>query len=142
MPLASFGVQPFARRLIIALVGGREDGWQMSRPILLIFLVLLTSCGEREVDIGDGYKYVQLDGRNWTIADQEHHIVVDPNVKRCKVIGRFIVGERDDANIDERNSKKYGLFIFDKQTKMLIEGLDRNAFETALRARGLPENPL
>ena len=114
----------------------------MRKPILLVFVVLLGSCGERTVDIGDGYQYVQLDGLAWTIADQEHHIVVDPNVKRCKVIGRFIVGERSDANIDERLSKKYGLFIFDKQSKVLVEGLDRNGFETALRARGLPENPL
>jgi len=123
----------------------------MRKLVFSILLVLLSSCGEREIDIGDGYKYVQLDGQTWTIADREHRIVVDPDVTKYKIVGRFIVGERGDINIDERLSKKYGLFIFDKQNKTLInldkagvaiQGYDPVAFFTDSKpVKGKPEFP-
>jgi len=95
----------------------------------------------KTIDLGDGYKYVQLDGRNWAISDRDSLMVVDPDVTRCKVIGPLIVGERKNADIDEALSKKYGFFIFDKRNKELIEGLDGRAFDSALLARSLPEKP-
>lgn len=100
--------------------------------------MLLGACGENQVILGAGYKYVQLDGSNHAISDIDNRMVVEPNVTRYKVIEPYIVGERKDANIDERLSKRFGYFILDMQSKQLIEGLNDTAFADALRMRNLP----
>lgn len=110
----------------------------MKKIIAMLFFTILCACGESETDIGAGYKYIQLDGSNYTIVDKNSHIVVDPNVARYKVLGCYVVGERNDANIDDRLSKKFGYFILDMHSGVLVEGLDKTRFENALRARRLP----
>jgi hypothetical protein len=112
------------------------------RRITIVFLCfLLGACGEREIDPGAGYKYVQLDGTNWVITDRDNYDVVHPNVIRCKVIDSYIVGERVDAKIDQRFSKKFGYFIFDTRIQQLVEGLSKSAFEATLRALHLNFEP-
>ena len=61
--------------------------------------IFVLSCAEKQVDLGAGYKYVKLDGVNAAIADRDSHMVVDPNVKRYRVIGSYVVGERVNADI-------------------------------------------
>jgi hypothetical protein len=111
--------------------------------MLLCMLAMSCQRPEREVNLGDGYKYVELDHVvNAAIVDREDHIVVDPNVKRFKVLGAFVVGERANANIDDKLSRRFGYFIFDKRNGTLLEGLDNAAFSAALRDRGLRSSPL
>ena len=114
----------------------------MIRAVILVLFVMLSACKEQSLDVGDGYKYVQLDGRNWTIANKDNIMIVDPNVTKCKAIGALIVGYRNDSGIDERLSKKYGFFVFDKRSGVLVEGLDKGGFESALQAHGVPANSL
>lgn len=109
----------------------------MKKIVFLCLCVLLTCCGESEVNLGNGYKYVQLDGRAYAISNKDNRMVVDPNVIRYKVIGTYVVGERTNANIDERLSKKFGYFILNTQDGQLIEGLSKRKFESVLRGRNL-----
>ncbi|HEX5279496.1 MAG TPA: hypothetical protein VFW28_05430 [Micropepsaceae bacterium] len=103
--------------------------------------VLLVACGEREVDLGSGYKYVQLDGANFAIS-KGTRMVVDPNVVSYKVIGTFIVGDREKPSVidDPRFSKDFGYFIVDTKSGQFVAGLDRSRFDDALRSRNLDIN--
>ncbi len=115
----------------------------MKKLVVALLCFVLSACGEREISLGNGYLYVQLDGRNYAISDLRHAMVVDPNVVRYRLIGAYIVGERDVPTIidDPRFSRKFGFFILDAQTGQLVEGLNENEFETALRSRGLDLHP-
>jgi hypothetical protein len=107
----------------------------------MLACISLVSCAEKQVNLGAGYKYVQLDGVNAAIADRDSHMVVDPNVKRYRVIGSYIVGERVNADIDVKLSKNFGYFIFDMRNGQLLEGLDKAKFDQELRARKLEIAP-
>jgi hypothetical protein len=107
---------------------------------LLAFL-LLVGCGQSEVGLPYGYSYVQLDGVNGTIVDSQHVVVIEPNVMRYQVIGRYIVGERNNPELDPRISRKYGYFVFDMLSRDYVGGLSKSDFETALRRRRLGQNP-
>jgi hypothetical protein len=99
--------------------------------------MIVVSCGGKSKDLGGGYKYVQLDGTNAAIADRDSRMVVDPNVKQYRVVDSFIIGERVDANIDDKLSKRFGYFILDMREGQLLEGLDKASLEIALNARKL-----
>jgi hypothetical protein len=102
-----------------------------------LVVLLLAGCGEGVTELGHGYKLISLDSANWCIADGHQRIVVDPNVSHFRVLDPYVVGERDDANIDERNSRHYGFFIFDMRDRSYVEGMDKRQFEDALHKRGL-----
>ena len=113
----------------------------MQKILATLCCTWVASCGEKEVDLGRGYKYVRVDGSNAAIADRDNHMMVDPNVKRYKVVGSYVVGEREDAKIDERLSRNFGYFIFEMRSGQLLEGLDKAKFEKALTARNLNAEP-
>ncbi|MFH1157905.1 MAG: hypothetical protein V1721_03345 [Pseudomonadota bacterium] len=113
----------------------------MKKVMTMFLFALLLGCGKGEVDLVAGYKYVQLDGSNHAISDRDNRMVVDPNVKWYRVIETYIMGERDDANIDPQLSKQYGYFILDTRNGQLIEGLSKFDFQDALRARHLNPAP-
>lgn len=98
-------------------------------------------CEGRSVQLGAGYKYVHLDGRNSTIADNNNHMIVDPNVKRYRIIGPLVVGVRVDADIDSSLSQNYGYFVLDTRNGQLVEGLNSADFERVLRRNGVHANP-
>lgn len=106
-----------------------------------LLCILLSACGEREEQLGAGYTYVQLDGSSYAISDSNNRMVVAPNVSRYKILGSYIVGERKDANIDDRLSKHFSYFILDMQSGALLEGLDQASFKDALEARHLNSKP-
>ncbi len=99
--------------------------------------ILLGAC-EGETDLVRGYSLVVVDNRPTAlISDKDDRVVVDPNIIRHKVIDTYIVGVREDAELDPRLSTKFGYFIFSTQTGELQEGLDRAAFEVAAKAIGI-----
>lgn len=106
-----------------------------------LLCILLSGCGEKEVELEGGYKYVQLDGASYTITNRENRMVVAPNVSRYKIFGSYVVGERKDADIDDRLSRNFGFFILDTRTGELLEGLSQANFEEELRARHLNSHP-
>jgi len=110
---------------------------RLQETLLILFCMIVVSCGEKSTDLGKGYKYVQLDGTNAAIAGRDSHTVVDPNVKRYRVVDSYIIGERVAANIDDKLSKRFGYFIFDMRNGQLLEGLDKASLEIALNARKL-----
>jgi hypothetical protein len=100
-----------------------------------VSLCLLLGACEREVELGRGYQLVDVDTRPTSvITDPDNHMVVDPHVSRYEVIDPYILGERQDADLDPELSRKFGYFILNMQTGQLQEGLDREAFESALEA--------
>lgn len=107
----------------------------------LLICSTLLACERKSVDLGYGFKLVGLDGRNAAIANATDRMVVDPNVMRYKVFGSIIVGERDDAGIDERLSKRYGFFVFDMRTGMLFEGLNKSQLSERLKLYGISAFP-
>jgi len=109
------------------------------KRILLSFLLALSlaSCGEEENDLGNGYIHVELDGKNSAIIDRDRHLVVDADVAEYEVYGQYIVGIREDANINSSLSQKYGYFVFDGKTRILREGLSTFEFQKALRENNL-----
>jgi hypothetical protein len=109
----------------------------MTKRISLLLCIVLGACGEAEFDLGRGYKYIQLDGRNFAIARPDRYSAVDPNVTRYKVMDPYVVGERVHADIDSRLSQRYGYFVLDMRSGELLEGLDKQAFQEALLARNL-----
>jgi hypothetical protein len=110
---------------------------QRRRILSAVLCIFVAACTEKEVELGAGYKYFPLDGKNAAIVDRESRMVVDPNVSQHRVVDSYIVGERVDADIDDKLSKKFGYFIFDRRNGVLIEGLDKASFEDSLHARKL-----
>ncbi len=111
-------------------------------PLILLFALLL-GCGKGEVDLIAGYKYIQLYGSIHAISDRDNKEVIDPNVKRYRVIEPYIIGERDNADLEDLQlySTQYGYFIIDTRNGQLIEGLNKPDFQDALRARHLNSAP-
>lgn len=107
----------------------------------LISCACLWACGESEVNLVAGYKYVQLDGHNFAISGSDNRMVVDPNVVRYKIVSPYVVGERKKSNIEGPLSQAFGFFILDINSGNLVEGLDGAAFADALRVRNLPADP-
>jgi hypothetical protein len=110
----------------------------MQKTLSVLLCVFAISCAQTDEGLGGGYRYVQLDGRNGAIVDRNSLMVVDPNVRRHKIVGSFVVGERIDADIDDKLSKSFGYFIFDMRNGQLLEGLRKGDFQGALRTRNLP----
>lgn len=102
----------------------------------------LFACERQSSDLGHGYKLIGLDGQNAAIEDKNHRVVVDPNVVRYRVLGNYVVGERGNADIDDRLSKRYGFFVLDMRDGRYVEGLDEKNFRRALQERKLPSIPL
>jgi hypothetical protein len=111
----------------------------MRRIVPILFYVLLSACGEDDLDIGSGYRYFELDGGNYAIVDRNNLIVVDPNVTRYVVMDSYIFGEREKPSLidDPRFSRKFGYFILDMRNGEYVEGLDEVGFRSALGARNL-----
>jgi hypothetical protein len=114
----------------------------MKKMGIVLILLFLTACDTGITNLPHGYKYVQIDGVNGDIANRYNVVVVDPNVERYDVIGDFIVGERSDAELDQRLSRRFGYFILDTRDGKYVEGLKQQQFERELQARGLPLHPL
>ncbi len=110
----------------------------LSTVVVFVFVLFEAGWGEKKIDLGGGFTYVQLDGRNWAIVHGSA-VVVEPNVVNCKVASGFIVGERGDPQFEEPAlfSKEYGHFIYDTKTKVLMEGLTKEGFIEALGRRGI-----
>ena len=111
-----------------------------ARALILCALVLLAaSCGEKEIDLGSGFTYVQLDGSNWAVVHGSAVIVL-PNVVNCKLVRGVIVGKREEPHyidVPEPFSEKYGYFVYDIETKSLTEGLTKEKFVETLGRRGI-----
>jgi hypothetical protein len=118
----------------------------MRKTILIMFLILLSGCGQGATELIGGYRHHDLGGEN-AISDRSDNMVVDPNVDRYKVIDPYIVGERIQPSFDpapwnkELLSKRPGFFILDTRSGQLIEGMNESEFEKELRARNLDPRP-
>jgi len=113
------------------------------RPVTIALLLVLCGCDTGTSKLPHGYSYVQIDGVNGMIvADATHEVAVEPNVKRYALVGDFVVGERDDAELGLKLSKRFGYFIFDTRDGKYVEGLNEQQFEKELGARGLPSHLL
>jgi hypothetical protein len=85
----------------------------------------------------NGYKYLRLDTSNHDILDKKFRVVVDPNVEYYQIIGIYIVGKRNNANIDNIFSKQYGYFILNTRNHDYVEGMTDTEFRKALQKRGI-----
>jgi hypothetical protein len=113
------------------------------RPAAIALLLVLCGCDTGIAKLPHGYSYVQIDGVNGMIvADATHEVAVEPNVKRYALVGDFVVGERNDAELSPKLSRRFGYFIFDTRDGNYVEGLNERQFEKELGARGLPSHPL
>src|ERR1051325_4149566 len=113
----------------------------MKKYSALLACYLLFACGDRSVDLGEGFRYLRLDGGAWAISDSANTLVVYPNVVRFKVLGSIVAGERTDLKVnkkffelDKHLSAKLGYFIFDMKTRELVQGLNKTELHDALRA--------
>ena len=112
----------------------------VKRLLALACCIGFVSCSQ-ETSLPYGYKYFQIAPSIAAISDQQKQVVVDPNVVRYEVLGPYIVGERQDAELDPRFSDKFGFFILSMPDGRYIEGLSEAEFVVELRKRGLNTHP-
>ena len=105
----------------------------MKNSIFMLVAILLASCGDYSVDLGDGYKFSRLDSGNHAISDAESLMIVPPNVTKYSFNEAHIVGLReqstdpitDDWGKIERGN---GYFVIDKSTGKIAAGLSKEDF--------------
>lgn len=85
-----------------------KEGGAMSRILLILGATLLAyGCSEADVDLGNGYRYVELSRGTGAIVDRHGDFVVYPNVTDYRKINGLVVGRRVLAtnNIDGNDSR-------------------------------------
>jgi hypothetical protein len=104
------------------------------------FIVVHTVFPDVDVNLGNGYRYLQVDGADYVIAAPPGRVGVGRDVVRYRKIGAYVVGERQnpaccfDADVE---STVFGFFLLDTMNGELVDGLDQANLYIALSARNL-----
>jgi hypothetical protein len=118
----------------------------VKRPIIaLALLMFLASCGETSTDLGNGYKFIELDAANYVIENKDHAIVVYPNITEYKIVGGYVVGIREKSRsvveAEHEFTTGFGYFILDMNTGAYVGGLRKDQLDERLVREKL-KNPL
>lgn len=98
--------------------------------LTMVTLILLAGCGERDEQLPNGYRFVELSRGNGAIT-KGSAIAVYPNIVEHRVRGSLIVGKRALAHDNTDGTTPFttglGYFVFDTSTGYLSQGLPKSS---------------
>jgi hypothetical protein len=109
--------------------------------VAIIGVLLLVSCsGDYVKELGNGYALARTNRYNHSII-KEFVMVVDTNITVYAFNDKYVFGRREKPqlfDVDEKLvSDKYGYFVLDKNTGILVEGLTKEEFIAKAKTIGI-----
>ena len=106
--------------------------------LAVLVCLLLSGCG-RKTRLKDGFKIVDGSNDVNALIDPDNRVLVSPNVTNVVDNERFIIGLREDVDFGSGDLREdqFGYFIYDKETRELIEGLSEREFQELSQEKGI-----